>query len=108
MLDEKEKRILSHPEFQLLVRRRKILGLTLTGLMIVGYLTLAILSSNAPEAMSAPVVSGGTIPIGILIGYCLILSAVICAMMYTKISNAWFEKHLETIRMELSNDDDKK
>ena len=106
MVDEKEKRILAHPEFKVLVRRRKILGLSLTALMIVGYLVFAILSSKAPEAMSAPVVTGGTLPVGLLIGYCLIFSAVLCAIIYTKVSTALFEKHLEAIHVELENDDD--
>ena len=104
MLNEKEKRILAHPDFRLLVRRRQLLALTMTGLMILGYITLALLSSQAPEAMAKPVITGGTLPVGILIGYCLIFSAVICAAIYTKISNTWFEKYLQAIHEEIQNE----
>ncbi len=82
--------ILRDPDFQMLVRERTAFGWLLSLLMLAVYLTFIFLVAFAPNLMATKL-PGGVISLGILLGLCVILFAVVLTGLYVWRANARFD-----------------
>lgn len=88
--DPEARAILRDPDFQTLVRERTAFGWLLSLLMLAVYLTFIFLVAFAPGLMATKL-PGGVISLGILIGLCVILFAVLLTGLYVWRANTRFD-----------------
>lgn len=82
--------ILRNPDFETLVRERTMFGWAMSLAMLAVYLTFIFLVAFAPEVMATKL-PGGVISLGILLGLCVILFAVLLTGIYVWRANTRFD-----------------
>jgi len=90
MISTMEKQILENHDFQRLVSVRRWVSwsflLTLLGL----YLAFGLMSVYTPGILAAPVIEGGIVPFGLVMGYGILALTFITTLIYVWIANSYF------------------
>jgi len=97
MSDEILQRVQSDPAFSELVRKKTSLGWTLTLAMLAIYFGFILVLAFAPQALAAPLFSGGVMTVGIPIGVLIILSAFVLTGIYVRKANTEFDQLTQQI-----------
>lgn len=84
------KAVETNPKYQLLVKRRRALGLTLSVIMMIIYFGFILVVAYAPGVLGERIGDGVT-TVGIPIGLLVILSAFVLTGIYVRKANAEFD-----------------
>ncbi len=79
-----------NPKFIELVRKRKLLGWTLSAIMLAIYMAFILVVSFAPAVLGASF-GGGVTTVGIVVGVLVILSAFVLTGIYVRKANAEYD-----------------
>jgi len=85
-------RVLAHPRFQELVRRRTRLASALTAAVLIGYYSYMAIVAFAPGLLHQPLGSGTSITIGWPIGAVLIVGSWLLTGWYVWRANGQFDR----------------
>lgn len=100
MTDERLARIAAEPRYRALVRARGRFGWLLSGIMITAYVGFVLLIAFDKAFLAQPIVAGGTTSLGILIGFGLILLAILLTGLYVARANRDYDAALAALRAE--------
>ena len=92
--------IQAHPKYRKLVRRRTLVSLTLTVLIIVAYFSYVGLIAFDKPALAKPFSSGVT-SWGIPVGIGLIVFTVVLTAIYVAVANSSFDRLTRDLREEV-------
>jgi len=98
MLSEADKRVLMNREFQKLVRVRRWISASFMLLLLGLYLLFSLLSAYAPQVLARPLLNGGTVPVGIALGYAILALIFILTLVYVWLANNVFEPLEKSVR----------
>lgn len=101
LLNEQEKRISENPSFRLLVAKRRRIRFLLTSLLLGLYLTFCMAAVYAPDFLSIPLSGTSVVPLGIPIGYAIIVLAIAIAAYYVYVANTKFAKLEQEVEKDL-------
>ncbi|TEA80056.1 DUF485 domain-containing protein [Allopusillimonas ginsengisoli] len=90
------------PEYQQLVKIRSRVSLSFFMATLIIYSGFILTLAFNPELFARPVNAGLTISIGVLVGACVTVSAVVLVALYVRFSNKKFDPLLETIARKVS------
>lgn len=79
------------PEYHTLIRKRAKLVWPLLLLTVLSYVGFILIIAFAPSALGRPVVEGGVISIGILLGLALIVLNFVITLLYVRGANRTIE-----------------
>ncbi len=96
-VDRETLAILRNPDFETLVRERTAFGWGLSIAMLIIYLGFIFLVAFAPGVMAMKV-GGGEISLGILLGLCVIVFAVLLTGLYVWRANGRFDALTRNLR----------
>ena len=91
MNDMLYKKIENNPKYQQLVRRRAILGWTLSAIMLVIYFGFILFVAYAPKVLGSPLSQAGVMTLGIPVGLLVILSAFVLVGLYVIVANSTYD-----------------
>ncbi|MFA5684163.1 MAG: DUF485 domain-containing protein [Lysobacteraceae bacterium] len=95
--EEVTKRVLAHPKYQLLVRKRNRVSLAFFALMLVIYAGFILTLAFVPELFARPIGAGFTTSIGVLTATLVAVSAVLMIAAYVRVSNKVFDPLIRAI-----------
>jgi len=101
VLNEQEKRVSEHPSFRLLVAKRRKIRFLLTALLLGLYLAFSLAAVYAPDFLATPLSNTSVVPIGIAIGYAIIMLAIVVAGYYVHVANTGFAKLEQEVERDL-------
>ena len=100
MLSETEKRVLAHPAFRQLVRKRRRLTWGLATLCIGLYIGFSLAAVWHPEGLGRAVVEGSAVNFAILLAYGIIGLGIVASGFYVH----WANTELARLQHELEKD----
>lgn len=87
MTDAQLTRIADDPRYRRLVRARGRFGWMLSGIMFAAYFGFVLLIAFDKAFLSQPIVAGGVTSLGIVIGFAIILLAILLTGLYVARAN---------------------
>ena len=93
-------RIKANPSYQLLVRRRMRLALSLTAIILAAFFGFTLFVAFDKEALAQPIGDGVT-SVGIPIGFAIILLAILLTGIYVHRANREFDALTDQLRREV-------
>ncbi|MCP3736459.1 DUF485 domain-containing protein [Sphingomonas sp. RP10(2022)] len=100
MTDDQLLRIAADPRYVRLVATRGRFGWLLSGIMLAAYFGFVLLVAFDKAFLSQPIVKGGVTSLGILIGFGLILLAILLTGLYVARANRDYDAALAALRAE--------
>ena len=91
MSDLLYKKIEQNPKYQALVRRRAILGTTLSVIMLAIYFGFILFVAYAPKVLGSPLSHDGVMTLGIPVGLFVIVSAFLLVGFYVIVANSTYD-----------------
>ncbi len=101
MLAQTNKEILANKNFHKLVSVRRRIAWSFLLVLLGSYLTYGLLSVYSPSLLARPVFSDGIVPVGIVMGYAILVLTFLLTLIYVWIANAYFEPLEKKIIAEL-------
>ncbi len=101
MLSQANKEILSNKNFHKLVSVRRRVAWSFLLVLLGSYLIYGLLSVYSPSLLARPVFSDGIVPVGIVMGYAILVLTFLLTLIYVWIANAYFEPLEKKIIAEL-------
>lgn len=90
-------RVLKHPKYQELVRKRNRTSLFFFALTLIIYAGFILTLAFDPELFGRPLAAGMTMSIGVFTASMVAISAVVLIVLYVYISNKVFDPLLEEV-----------
>ncbi len=90
-------KVLKHPKYAELVRRRTRVSIMFFAVALVIYSGFILTLAFLPGVFAQPIGPGWTMSVGVLTGILVVFSAVIMIALYTYVSNKTFDPLLEAI-----------
>ncbi len=90
-------KVLKHPKYAELVRRRTRVSMMFFAVALVIYAGFILTLAFLPGVFAQPIGPGWTMSVGVLTGILVVFSAVIMIALYTYVSNKTFDPLLEAI-----------
>jgi len=90
MLSQADKEILINKDFQKLVKVRRRVSWSFLLFLLGLYLVFGFLSAYSPEVLARPVIAGGVVPVGVIMGYGILSMIFIVTLVYVWIANSYF------------------
>jgi uncharacterized membrane protein (DUF485 family) len=87
----------ANPKYHALKRQRNTLGWTLTALMLLAYYGYIGLIAFDKAFLAQPIVAGGVTSLGILIGFAIILLAILLTGLYVARANRDYDAALAAL-----------
>lgn len=78
-------------EYRALIRQRSRIVWPLLSLTVMTYLGFILVIAFSPASLATPVVTGGTVSVGILTGLVLILFNILLTLVYVSLANRKIE-----------------
>lgn len=100
MTDAELHRIADDPRYRHLVRARGRFGWLLSAIMVAAYVGFILLVAFDKAFLAQPIVAGGVTSLGILIGFGLILLAILLTGLYVLRANRDYDAALAALRAE--------
>lgn len=97
MDDVLAKRVLNHPEFINMAKKKSRLGWTFSALMFLVYFTFIALIGLNPNAFATPISTGATTTWGIYIGLFVIIFAFVITGIYVHKANGEYERMTQSV-----------
>ncbi|MDY7220161.1 DUF485 domain-containing protein [Denitrificimonas sp. JX-1] len=97
MQDTVVERVLKHPKYEELVKRRTRVSMIFFAVALVIYSGFILTLAYMPEVFAQPLGAGWTMSVGVFTGILVVLSAVIMISLYVYVSNKTFDPLLEEI-----------
>ena len=97
MQDTSVEKVLKHPEYAELVRRRTRVSMIFFAVALAIYSGFILTLAYLPEVFAQPLGPGWTMSVGVLTGILVVFSAVIMIALYTYFSNKIFDPLLSAI-----------
>lgn len=97
MQDTVVERVLKHPKYAELVRRRTRVSMVFFVVALVIYSSFILTLAFMPEVFAQPLATGWTMSVGVFTGILVVFSAVIMIALYVYFSNKTFDPLLEEI-----------
>jgi len=91
MLSQSDKEILKNKDFQKLVSVRRRISWSFLLVLLGLYLVFGLMSVYTPAVLARPVLDGGVIPVGIVMGYAILFLTFFLTLVYVRIANRFFE-----------------
>ncbi len=101
MLSQANKEILSNKNFHKLVSVRRRVSWSFLLVLLGSYLIYGLLSVYSPSLLARPVFSDGIVPVGIVMGYAILVLIFLLTLIYVWIANRYFEPLEKKIIAEL-------
>lgn len=98
MTDDQAQRIASDPRYRRLVQARGRFGWMLATIMFVAYFGFVALIAFDKPFLAQPIREGGVTSLGILIGFALILLAILLTGLYVARANRDYDAALAALR----------
>lgn len=95
-------RVLMHPKYQELVRKRTRTSLFFFALTLIIYAGFILTLAFDPELFARPLADGMTMSIGVFTASMVAISAVVLIVIYVYISNKVFDPLLEDVIREVA------
>lgn len=95
-------RVLMHPKYQELVRKRNRTSLFFFLLTLIIYSGFILTLAFDPELFAQPLTSGMTMSVGVFTATLVAISAVVLIVLYVYISNKVFDPLLEEVIREVA------
>lgn len=92
MKQETAKKILEHPEFQKMARKKSTLGWGFSALVFVMYVSYIGIIGISPESFAKPVSADGITTWGICIGLFVIVFSFLVTGLYVRKANGEFDR----------------
>jgi uncharacterized membrane protein (DUF485 family) len=90
MTEDLTSRVLGHPAFQELERKRSRLGWTLTAITLLIYFGFILLVAFSPATLATPL-GGMTMTLGLPVGVGIILASIVMTGIYVHRANSEFD-----------------
>lgn len=90
-------KVLRHPKYQELVKRRTRVSMTFFGVTLLIYAGFILTMAYLPEIFAQPLGPNWTMSVGLFVGLLVACSAVILIALYTYFSNKVFDPLLAAI-----------
>ncbi len=97
MTDAELQRIAADPRYRSLVRARGRFGWSLCAIMIAAYVGFVLLVAFDKAFLAQPIVAGGVTSLGILVGFGLILLAILLTGLYVARANRDYDAALAAL-----------
>ncbi|SRR5690554_4058702 len=97
MQDTIVEKVLKHPKYAELVRRRTRVSMIFFAVALAIYSGFILTLAYLPEVFAQPLGPGWTMSVGVLTGILVVFSAVIMIALYTYFSNKIFDPLLSAI-----------
>lgn len=97
MTDDRLTRIAADPRYHRLVRTRSRFGWQLSGIMLAAYLGFVLLVAFDKSFLARPIIAGGVTSLGILIGFGLIVLAILLTALYVARANRDYDAALAAL-----------
>lgn len=107
MEQETAKKILSHPEFQKMAKKKSTLGWGFSALVFVIYVSYIGIIGISPESFATPVSEGSVTTWGIYIGLFVIVFSFIVTGLYVRKANGEFDRMTRRVVDEVMKGDGK-
>ena len=91
MLSPTNKKIQTNKNFHKLVSLRRRVSWSFLLVLLGSYLTYGLLSAYFPSFLARQVFSDGIVPVGIAMGYAILVLTFILTLIYIWIANRYFE-----------------
>ena len=101
MLAQTNKEILANKNFHKLVSVRRRISWSFLLVLLGSYLIYGLLSVYSPSLLARPVFSDGIVPVGIVMGYAILVLTFLLTLIYVWIANGYFEPLEKKIIAEL-------
>lgn len=102
MTDAELQRIADDPRYRRLVRARGRFGWLLSAIMVAAYVGFVLLVAFDKAFLAQPIVAGGVTSLGILVGFGLILLAIVLTGLYVARANRDYDAALAVLVAEYS------
>jgi uncharacterized membrane protein (DUF485 family) len=93
-------RVLKHPKYQELVRKRNRTSMLFFALTVIIYAGFILILAFDPELFARPLAAGMTMSLGIFVATLVAVSAVVLVALYIYISNKVFDPLLAQVIQE--------
>lgn len=91
-MDEAQiQRVMSHPEFQSMAKRKTSLGLTFSIITLIVWFGYLLLVGFDPEMFAAPLSAGSTVPVGFYIVVAIMIFVPVITWIYVSKANGEFD-----------------
>ncbi|MFN3433624.1 MAG: DUF485 domain-containing protein [Sphingomonas sp.] len=97
MTDAELQRIADDPRYRRLVRARGRFGWLLSAIMVAAYVGFVLLVAFDKAFLAQPIVAGGVTSLGILVGFGLILLAIVLTGLYVARANRDYDAALAVL-----------
>lgn len=97
-------RVLSHPEFQKMARKKATLGWGFSALMLFVYVVFILFIGFSPESFGTPVSAGSITTWGIYVGLFVIVFAFTITGIYVHKANGEFEQMTRKVVQEVQGE----
>lgn len=97
MTEEQLTRIADDPRYRRLTETRSRFGWLLSGIMLTAYFGFVLLIAFDKAFLAQPIVAGGVTSIGILIGFAIILLAILLTGLYVARANRDYDAALAAL-----------
>lgn len=97
MTDAQLTRIADDPRYRRLIRARGRFGWLLSGIMFAAYFGFVLLVAFDKPFLAQPIAAGGVTSLGILIGFALILLAILLTGLYVARANRDYDAALAAL-----------
>lgn len=97
MTDAQLTRIADDPRYRRLIRARGRFGWLLSGIMLAAYFGFVLLIAFDKAFLSQPIVAGGVTSLGIVIGFAIILLAIVLTGLYVARANRDYDAALAAL-----------
>lgn len=97
MTDAQLTRIADDPRYRRLIRARGRFGWLLSGIMFAAYFGFVLLVAFDKPFLAQPIMAGGVTSLGILIGFALILLAILLTGLYVARANRDYDAALAAL-----------
>ncbi len=97
MTDAQLTRIADDPRYRQLIRARGRFGWLLSGIMLAAYFGFVLLVAFDKPFLAQPIAAGGVTSLGILIGFALILLAILLTGLYVARANRDYDAALAAL-----------
>jgi len=97
MTDAELQRIADDPRYRRLVRARGRFGWLLSAIMVAAYVGFVLLVAFDKAFLAQPILAGGVTSLGILVGFGLILLAIVLTGLYVARANRDYDAALAVL-----------
>ncbi|RII28353.1 MAG: DUF485 domain-containing protein [Geobacter sp.] len=95
-------KIQSNPKYHELVKRRNTIGWSLSAVVCVMYFGFTLMIAYTPDILTAPIAADSVIPVGMIMGFGIIVASCLLTGVYVYMANKTFDPIIADIVQEAS------